>query len=87
MGLALVRECLERGASVELVLGPVTEKIFTHPNLSVTNIMSADDMMKACAVHFQNADIAIMAAAVADYKPATQNRKKSKSQMTRLVLN
>ena len=78
MGLALVRECLERGASVELVLGPVTEKIFTHPNLSVTNIMSADDMMKACAVHFQNADIAIMAAAVADYKPATQESQKIK---------
>ena len=78
MGLALVRECLERGASVELVLGPVTEKIFTHPNLSVTNIISADDMMKACAVHFQNADIAIMAAAVADYKPATQESQKIK---------
>jgi len=78
MGLALVRECLERGACVELVLGPVTEKIFTHPNLSVTNIISADDMMKACAVHFQNADIAIMAAAVADYKPATQESQKIK---------
>ncbi|MBK6449393.1 bifunctional phosphopantothenoylcysteine decarboxylase/phosphopantothenate--cysteine ligase CoaBC [Candidatus Brachybacter algidus] len=78
MGLALVRECLERGASVELVLGPVTEKIFTHPNLSVTNIMSADDMMKACAVHFQNADIAIMAAAVADYRPITEESQKIK---------
>ena len=78
MGLALVRECLERGACVELVLGPVTEKIFTHPNLSVTNIMSADDMMKACAVHFQNADIAIMAAAVADYRPITEESQKIK---------
>ncbi len=78
MGLALVRECLERGASVELVLGPVTEKVFTHPNLSVTNILSADDMLKACAVHFQNADIAIMAAAVADYKPATEESQKIK---------
>lgn len=78
MGLALVRECLERGASVELVLGPVTEKIFTHPNLSVTNIISADDMMKACAVHFQNADIAIMAAAVADYRPITEESQKIK---------
>ena len=78
MGLALVRECLERGASVELVLGPVTEKIFTHPNLSVTNIISADDMMKACAVHFQNAAIAIMAAAVADYRPITEESQKIK---------
>ena len=78
MGLALVRECLERGASVELVLGPVTEKIFTHPNLSVTNIMSADDMRKVCAVHFQNADIAIMAAAVADYRPITEESQKIK---------
>ena len=78
MGLALVRECLERGACVELVLGPVTEKIFTHPNLSVTNIISADDMMKACAVHFQNADIAIMAAAVADYRPITEESQKIK---------
>ena len=78
MGLALVRECLERGACVELVLGPVTEKIFTHPNLSVTNIISADDMMKACAVHFQNAAIAIMAAAVADYRPITEESQKIK---------
>lgn len=68
MGIAIARELLERGASVTLVLGPVTGT-FNLDGLNVINVQTAEEMYNACHSVFAETDITIMAAAVADYTP------------------
>ena len=69
MGNALALAAAARGAEVTLVTGPVSGYP-EHPNIQVINVTSADQMYDACVSAYGKADIAIMAAAVADYKPA-----------------
>ncbi len=76
MGIAIARECANRGANVQLVLGPSTEIIPT--NLNVTNVKSAAEMYDACVSLFNDIDIAIMCAAVADYTPVNIAKEKIK---------
>ncbi len=77
MGLALADECLARGAEVILVIGPVSLNINSNIN-QVIKVQSAQDMYEATNLHFDDSDIVILAAAVADYKPATISNKKIK---------
>lgn len=77
MGIALAKECHERGAAVTLVLGPVPLPQ-VYDGITVIKVTSADEMYQACHKHFSNAAIAIMAAAVADYKPEIVSPKKIK---------
>jgi phosphopantothenoylcysteine decarboxylase / phosphopantothenate---cysteine ligase len=68
MGMALALEMAARGADVTLVLGPVTiEKAL--PGLAVVPVHTAQEMYEACLPLFDSVDIAVMAAAVADYTP------------------
>lgn len=86
MGIALAKECRQRGAAVVLVLGPV----FINDDLSnmtVIRVTSSDEMYNACHDHFKNTDIALMAAAVADYKPATVSHQKIKKKDAGLELS
>ena len=84
MGFEIANEAAKLGAEVTLVSGP------SHLNVSDTSIqlirvVSAEDMYSACHDYFQNADVAIAAAAVADYKPknvASQKIKKTESSFT-----
>src|SRR5690606_22670145 len=68
MGIALAKECRNRGANVTLVLGPVALPA-SYEGITIVQVTSSDEMYNACHDHFKNADIALMAAAVADYKP------------------
>ena len=68
MGIAIAHELSKRGAEVHLVLGPVTND-FVLNGLHVTRVQTADEMYQACHSSFQLMDIAVMAAAVADYTP------------------
>jgi phosphopantothenoylcysteine decarboxylase/phosphopantothenate--cysteine ligase len=77
MGYALADEAANRGAKVTLVSGPV-DIVAKHPSINVINVVSARQMLEACVAEFDHADIAIMAAAVADYAPAEQYDKKIK---------
>lgn len=77
MGYALAHEMAERGAEVILVSGPVSHRI-NHPNISVLPVVSAQDMLKVCTAVFPEVDVAIMAAAVADYRPAMVAKNKIK---------
>ncbi|MDE6498979.1 MAG: bifunctional phosphopantothenoylcysteine decarboxylase/phosphopantothenate--cysteine ligase CoaBC [Muribaculaceae bacterium] len=70
MGYALAEEAARRGASVTLVSGPVTVSA-KHPSVNVIKVESAQEMLDAARRAFDTADIAIMAAAVADYAPET----------------
>lgn len=77
MGYALAEEAARRGARVTLVSGPVALKA-SHPAITVVNVESAREMLKAATDAFADADIAIMAAAVADYRPAETAESKIK---------
>ena len=77
MGIAIARELADRGAEVDLVLGPVSIEI-NDPRIRVTRIQSAEEMYDACLKLFPSAQIAVMSAAVADYKPASFSPEKIK---------
>ena len=84
MGFALAEAAAEAGASVILVSGPVNLAT-TNPAIKRIDVESAQQMFEACTTNFANCDAAIMAAAVADYRPANvagQKIKKSDAQMT-----
>ncbi|MDE6270780.1 MAG: bifunctional phosphopantothenoylcysteine decarboxylase/phosphopantothenate--cysteine ligase CoaBC [Muribaculaceae bacterium] len=68
MGYALAEEAARRGAKVTLVSGPVSLQA-KHPAIEVRHVESAREMLDAATEAWPAADIAIMAAAVADYRP------------------
>jgi phosphopantothenoylcysteine decarboxylase/phosphopantothenate--cysteine ligase len=79
MGYAIAEAFLEKGFRVILVSGPVSIRL-AHPDLVVLPVTTADEMFAACQEYFPSLQIAVFAAAVADYKPAqvmTEKMKKS----------
>ena len=76
MGYALAEEALKRGAEVTLVSGPVS--ITCSNEIKRINILSAEEMKKAIFKQFDQTDILIMTAAVADYKPKVVANQKIK---------
>jgi phosphopantothenoylcysteine decarboxylase / phosphopantothenate---cysteine ligase len=77
MGIAISEELARRGASVQLVLGPSTSEIHSN-GIKVHRVQTADQMYETCLREFGNTDIAVMSAAVADYKPANKSDEKLK---------
>lgn len=69
MGLALAMECYNRGAEVSLVCGPNQLNLKEYPFRSI-EVQSSNEMYNACMELFEHTNIAIMSAAVADYKVA-----------------
>ncbi|WP_314945007.1 bifunctional phosphopantothenoylcysteine decarboxylase/phosphopantothenate--cysteine ligase CoaBC [Olsenella uli] len=87
MGLAITREALARGAQVTLVCGPVAERM--PEGAQVVPVISAAQMHAAAERAFAEADVAICAAAVADYTPAhpsTHKLKKDRSPLDAIEL-
>lgn len=79
MGFDIASSAANLGATVILVAGPTHCKV-TNPLIKVINIVSAEEMYDACHQYYRDVDVAIAAAAVADYKPknvASQKIKKS----------
>jgi phosphopantothenoylcysteine decarboxylase/phosphopantothenate--cysteine ligase len=76
MGVAIAAEMQKRGAKVNLVIGPVNVAI---PNgVNVVEVKSASEMHTACFSIFNQCDIAVMSAAVADYTPVKKATEKIK---------
>lgn len=69
MGAALALEAANQGAKVHLISGPGTPTV-AHKNIHQIPIQSAQDMFDATVPLFKEAQVAILAAAVADYTPA-----------------
>ena len=88
MGYALAEEFANRGAEVFMISGPVEVKA-KSPKIKVIAIESALEMYLECQNYFPNADIAIMAAAVADYKPekTADNKIKKTGEQLSLTLS
>ena len=78
MGYALAEECVSRGADVVLVSGPVA--LGSSPAIRRINVESSDEMLQVCLAEFENADITILCAAVADFKPTIVALRKIKKQ-------
>lgn len=68
MGFAIAEEAARRGAEVTLVAGPVS--LPTPQGVRRVDVVSAAEMHDATVAAFANSDVAICAAAVADYTPA-----------------
>ncbi len=79
MGIAIADELAAQGAEVSLVLGPTHHRA-THSSVTTTHVSAAQEMFDACNALFDQSDIIVLAAAVADYKPkafsATKIKKK-----------
>ncbi|PCJ27040.1 MAG: bifunctional phosphopantothenoylcysteine decarboxylase/phosphopantothenate--cysteine ligase CoaBC [Flavobacteriales bacterium] len=67
MGYALAEEAHKLGATITLVSGPT--KINTTKTINKINVRSAEEMFNSVHENYKEADIIIMAAAVADYTP------------------
>ena len=77
MGIEIAKSAADLGANVKLVCGP--SNISTDGvGLERINVLSALEMKKAMEDNFEIADIVIMSAAVADYRPATMAEQKIK---------
>lgn len=68
MGFAIAEECLRRGADVTLMAGPVS--LTCSSGIRRLDVESCQDMYDAATSEFADADVAILAAAVADFRPA-----------------
>ncbi len=78
MGFALAEEAARRGARVQLVSGP-TALTTEMPDVTVVSVKTAQEMYEAARAVFPETDLAVFAAAVADYTPQTSHQHKVKS--------
>ncbi|WP_329806278.1 bifunctional phosphopantothenoylcysteine decarboxylase/phosphopantothenate--cysteine ligase CoaBC [Flavobacterium facile] len=84
MGFDIAIAAANLGAEVVLVSGP-THLQMKHSLVNLIRVTSADEMYDVCHQYFDHVDVAVAAAAVADYKPknvATQKIKKSEATFT-----
>ncbi len=84
MGFEIAKAAANLGAEVILVTGPTYQKV-SHSLIHVEAVTSAEDMYNEVHKHFKSVDVAILSAAVADYKPkevALQKIKKKDSTLT-----
>ncbi len=86
MGFALAEECARRGAEVTLVAGPVSLNT-CHPAIRRIDVESAKEMGEQAVAYFEEADAAILSAAVADFSPEQVADKKMKREGNTWTLN
>ena len=85
MGLAIAEELFARGADVTLIMGPSSIDL-PATGIKSVRVNTAEEMYNACTTQFDNSDIGVMAAAVADYTPAKVATKKIKKTNGELVI-
>ncbi len=82
MGYAIAEAAAEAGHEVELISGPVALLAPSHGRIGTTLVETTREMYDAVAERIGRADVAVMTAAVADYRPAEvapQKLKKTKN--------
>lgn len=77
MGIELAKAFAAKGANVKLVLGP-SRYNFIHPAVTIEKVATAAEMYKAVSADYSDAEITVMAAAVADFTPAKVGKEKIK---------
>lgn len=84
MGFEIAKTIASLGAEVFLISGPSNQKV-KHSFIHRVDVKSAEEMYNACHKYFSDVDVAILSAAVADYRPkniATKKIKKKESSLT-----
>jgi len=76
MGFALAAAAWRRGAEVTVVAGPVHRPV--PYGVEVLNVETAREMLDCVSEHLPEADVSVLAAAVADYRPADPSEQKLK---------
>lgn len=85
MGFAIAKAAANLGAEVHLITGPTKEQV-AHSLIHRVDVVSAQEMYDAVHQVFQESNIAIFSAAVADYKPKKQVDQKIKKADASLAL-
>ena len=85
MGFAIAEELARRGAEVKLITGP-SNLLLTDQAVERCDVKSADEMYLACMEDFDNMDIIVMSAAVADYRPGIASAEKIKKENNKFSL-
>ena len=86
MGVEIAKMAASHGASVTLILGPGDIEV-RHAHITVNRVTSAAQMFDACNQVFENQDVIIFAAAVADYTPAKVHQQKIKKKNNTISLD
>lgn len=85
MGFEIAKAAANLGAKVILVSGPTHQKV-EHNLIDVKSVVSAQEMYEAVHEHYNDVDVAILSAAVADYRPKNVANKKIKKKDSTLTL-
>jgi phosphopantothenoylcysteine decarboxylase/phosphopantothenate--cysteine ligase len=85
MGIELAEKAAALGAEVTLVLGP-SSLVVKVPAIHLVRVTSAEEMYEAAMESYEQSDIVISAAAVADYRPKTAASEKIKKKEQSLSL-
>lgn len=82
MGFAIADACARRGADVVVVAGPVDRSLILDKRVKRVDVQTARQMLAAMEREFENCDVAVLAAAVADYAPEKVETSKIKREKT-----
>ncbi|TGV01671.1 bifunctional phosphopantothenoylcysteine decarboxylase/phosphopantothenate--cysteine ligase CoaBC [Flavivirga rizhaonensis] len=85
MGFEIAKASANLGAEVVLVTGPTHQKV-SHGLIQTIPVVSAQEMYESVHTYFQDVDIAILSAAVADFKPKEVASQKIKKKAPTLTL-
>ena len=85
MGFSLAEEAANRGANVILISGPSAEKT-NNQNIRLHRVVSAIEMFDKVFENYEDADVAIASAAVADYAPKEISQEKIKKNEDSLTI-
>ncbi|WP_250432644.1 bifunctional phosphopantothenoylcysteine decarboxylase/phosphopantothenate--cysteine ligase CoaBC [Hanstruepera flava] len=85
MGFEIAKAAANKGAEVYLVHGPTHQSI-NHSLIETIAVTSAEEMYQACHKYYNNVDIAILSAAVADYRPKEVANQKIKKENATLSI-
>jgi phosphopantothenoylcysteine decarboxylase / phosphopantothenate---cysteine ligase len=85
MGFEIAKKAANLGAEVFLVTGPTHQEV-KHSFIKRIDVISAEEMYNASHEYFNEVDIAILAAAVADYKPKNVSLQKIKKKAETLFI-
>jgi phosphopantothenoylcysteine decarboxylase/phosphopantothenate--cysteine ligase len=84
MGFAIAEAARDRGARVTMIMGKTEHA--PPQGVHIIQVISAEEMFDAAMKHFQDADIIVKAAAVADYRPVIKQSLKIKKNTDPLTI-
>ena len=85
MGFSIAKRAANLGAEVFLITGPSDEQV-SHSGIHRINVTTAEEMYNKAHQYFPTSHIAILAAAVADYRPKNVSAEKIKKKKASLVI-